>query len=934
MTNSADTRRGADLAQHARDAMGKPSIVRDETADLPSGTPGRCRYSCPVPRPGTWLLACSIVLAVGCGARTATIDDPPEPVDRPQPRPEICNHLDDDLDGLVAVGALDGGMDASRPDAGPDGGIDRDLFVDEDFRDELGRYVHDEHCGGCDMPCVPGGNVLEATCALIEETPVCAALRCAPGFTPSSTGRCVPAYERLCLACADDGDCGDFESARCAMVGGERRCTIGCELGCPDGYACQMDVCVPSGGSCSCNPGDSFTLACALFDPEGERCPGSAVCIDGVLSECAAPDEVCDEADNDCDGTIDEGYRDARGAYSLDIHHCGECGVDCTLSTVPEGDLVCGGDPFAPTCVLECPDAVDGIMPGDRIDADRDIATGCECTVGSLSDVPGPVLAVGEDLDVNCDGADGIVVSSFYVAPDGDDMGPGSPTRPMRTLDLALSRAAESLDTPAPRPHVFVASGIYTETLHVPDGVLVHGGYRRDFLALDPTGFRVQVRAPVGTMAPGGAAVEIRGAGVRETVLEWIEVRGLDATSPSAATFGIYALDPGPNLILRDMTVRAGVPGDGMPGLDGSAGRSFEMLPADGDLPRGAVETATHACIPGAANTVAGGRGGVNRCGGVDVSGGTGGSPHCPEFATFQPSGDAGRPAGGLSGGSGGRGGQDSHGPIMGVGCPGRPLCCGLADFTVPSDFQGPQPGNPGRAGESGTPGRGCSDAFGRFDGDLWRGAGATGGTAGSPGSGGGGGGGGGGSVIDWFDGMCEFADGLGGGGGGGGSGGCGGTLGAPGTSGAPSVAILMRYTMGRPARVPTLRNVRLNPSDGGDGGDGGAGGAGGRGALGAFGGELALSDRSTPTLAGPFPGGRGGPGGAGGDGGGGGGGCGGASVGVWLLGVGSEPPGVAAWRTDNVFVLGAPGVAGRGGGGAAPGTDGAEGGAVDVVVR
>lgn len=901
------------------------------------GSVGRDLYSCPVPRLRVCIFLCSLVLA-GCGARTATIDDPPDPVNRPEPRPEVCNGLDDDLDGLVAVGALDGGsMDAGRRDAGGgEGGIDDDLYIDEDFRDSLGRYVHDDHCGGCDMPCRSSGNVLEATCAIIEETPVCAAIRCAPGFAPSTTGRCVPVHDRLCLACADDGDCGDLEGARCALVAGERRCTVDCELGCPEGYACNADgVCAPAGGSCSCNPGDSFTLACALFDPEGERCPGFAVCTDGVVSECAAPEEVCDEVDNDCNGVIDDGFRDARGAYSLDIHNCGSCGVDCTLSAVPEGDLVCGGDPFAPSCVLACPDAEDGIMPGDRIDADRDIATGCECTVGSLTDEPGPVRASGEDLDVNCDGADGIVIQSFYVAPDGDDAGPGSPTRPLRTLDVALRRAAESLETDSPRPHVFVAAGIYTETLHLPDGVLVHGGYRRDFLALDPDGFRVQVRAPLGTDAPGGAAVEVRGAGTRETVLEWIEVQGLDADGPSEATFGMYVLDPGPRLALRDMTVRAGVPGDGVPGADGTAGRSFESPPRQGQPPRGAIETAAHECIRDPRNEVMGGVGGVNRCDGIDVSGGAGGSPRCPTWAEFQPSGTAGRSAGALPGGTGGAGGQDSRGPIMGPGCPGRPLCCGLADFTVPTDFRGPQPGNPGRSGSSGSPGLGCDEPFGRFMGDAWLGDQATGGTAGRPGSGGGGGGAGGGAVIDHVDGLCEFVDGLGGGGGGGGSGGCGGTAGQPGTSGAPSVAILVRYTAGRPSALPSITGVRLAPSDGGRGGDGGAGGAGGRGAPGAFGGELPREARSTPTLAGPFPGARGGPGGAGGDGGGGGGGCGGASVGVWLLGLGtSEPPGVSEWRASNTFELGRAGLAGRGGGGAAPGGDGAEGGAIDVVVR
>lgn len=888
-----------------------------------------------MPRLGVGCVFCllySFILA-GCGTRTSTIDDPPDPVNRPVPRPEICNGLDDDLDGLVASGVLDGGlMDAGRID----GGVDTDLFVDEDFRDSLGRYVHVDHCGGCNMPCRPSGDALEVTCAIIDERPVCAAVRCAPGLAPSSTGRCVPLGERLCLACADDGDCGDLEGARCALIGGERRCTVGCELGCPDGYVCTPEgVCAPAGGSCSCEPGDSYTLACALFDPEGERCAGSAVCTDGVLSECMPPVEVCDGIDNDCNGIIDDGFRDARGVYSLDVRNCGACGVDCTQSSVPEGDLVCGGDPFAPSCVLACPDAEDGIQVGDRLDADRDIATGCECRVGSLVDEPGPVLAVGEDLDVNCDGADGIVTESFYVAPDGDDSGPGSPTRPLRTISAALRRAAESLDTDSPRPHVFVASGIYTESLQIPDGVRVHGGYRRDFLALDPEGFRVQVRAPLGTEAPGGAAVEIRGAGERETVLQWLEVSGLDADEPSEATFGIYVLDPGPRLALRNLTVRAGVPGDGIPGANGMAGRSYESLPREGGLPRAALEDARHECIRGPSNVVQGGQGGVNRCDGVDVSGGAGGSPGCPTWAAFQPSGDPGRPAGSLPGGSGGEGGQDSRGPIMGTGCPGQPVCCGLADFTVPSDFRWPQPGHPGRNGANGAPGQGCRDAFGRFEGDTWIGDRSTAGTAGRPGSGGGGGGAGGGTVMDHVAGLCEFPDGLGGGGGGGGAGGCGGSAGQPGTSGAPSVALLIRYTRAPSGELPSIIGVRLVPSDGGRGGDGGAGGAGGRGAPGAPGGELPREARSTPTLAGPSPGARGGPGGSGGDGGGGGGGCGGASVGVWLVGVGtSEPPAVARWRAQNDFELGRPGLAGRGGGGAAPGGDGAEGGAIDVVVR
>lgn len=847
-------------------------------------------------------VACALVL--GCG-RTSIADE----VDggaslRPVPTEESCSGLDDDLDGRV----------------------------DEDFVDDAGRYVNDDHCGRCDVVCAPpNNNTLAVQCTSIDDVPTCAATECADGFAPSTTGRCVPAFDRLCLACTDDADCGTHASAVCVDVGDELRCTVGCEQGCPVGYQCIDEHCLPEGGSCSCDPGDSFVVACALEDPAGQLCAGQAVCDDGVLSDCIVPDEICDEVDNDCDGVVDEGFADASGFYNLLVTDCGGCGIDCSSTVVVGAEVICGGDLQAPRCALLCPDELDGVAPGDELDADGDLANGCECTVSDLVDEPGPPGAVGEDLDVNCDGADGEVGGGIYVRTDGDDENPGTPTLPLRTITEGLNRAAASLGSAAPKRDVYVASGSYTEAIVIPDGVHVHGGYQRDFLALEPNGFRSEVRAPVDTPLVGGAALAVQGAGVTSTLIEGLFIRGRDAIGQAQPAFGAYFFDPGPLLTMRDVTIEAGLPGAGANGVNGASG-SGGTSAQSGAIPRPAVEDGSHQCVAGAQNVVQGGSGGSNTCGSTNVGGGRGGNASCPMFAVFQQSGEQGNATPAGFGGAGGTGGQSSSGPVTGSGCPSS-ICCGLADFSVPSQFTGPVAGGPGVDGPSGSGGTGCGDFLGTFADETWRPGRANDGTNGAAGGGGGGGGAGGGPQMNWVDGMCEFADGLGGGGGGGGAGGCGGSAGRAGTSGGPSVALLIRYTT-PPTLVPTLSSNRFSPHEGARGGDGGAGGDGGPGGTGAPGGDVDPSDRTTPTLAGTFAGGRGGQGGTGGSGGGGGGGCGGPSVGVWLTGITSEPPQAILWRFNNTFDLGGGGEAGRAGGGGAPGTDGAAGGAIDVIVR
>ena len=208
---------------------------------------------------------------------------------------------------------------AAREDGGAAAGAERcngldddgDRGVDEDYRDDDGRYLHDAHCGACGRACdAQIANAAEVACISLEGVPSCAATRCAQGFGATRGGSCVPLDDRLCLPCLDDGDCGALGSARCIELAGERRCTRACAGGCPGGYVCyDGDHCIPAAGSCRCQDSAlDFGVACVLSEAAG-GCPGSARCERGELTVCRAPAESCDGVDNDCDRAVDEDVR-------------------------------------------------------------------------------------------------------------------------------------------------------------------------------------------------------------------------------------------------------------------------------------------------------------------------------------------------------------------------------------------------------------------------------------------------------------------------------------------------------------------------------------------------------------------------------------------------------------------------------------------------
>jgi len=371
--------------------------------------------------------------------------------------------------------------------------------------------------------------------------------------------------------------------------------------------------------------------------------------------------------------------------------------------------------------------------------------------------------------DANCDGLDGNLAASLFVAPGGDDAAQGTIGAPLRTIGAAIQRA-----TGKGIQAVLIARGVYRETLVLPSGVSLFGGYDRDSgWRRDP--FDLSLRAEVTTVQLALRAESID----RPT---WVESLVLRATTPrmsgeSAIAVLARAAD---SLRLRHLTLVAegGAPGrsgaPGQPGLADDRGENGAAGCESGEAP---CSSCTQPDI---------GLGGQSKC----ADGGWGGAPGLGMVGgvdgTQMPGGGAGG-AGGPAGSFGLRGGAGSA-------------------------------GGPGAGGAGG-------DGRGRMDGDgLWRGdAGEPGAPGANGGSGGGGGGGGGAMAV-----SCPV---YGGAGGGGGTGGCGGRGGGGGQGGGGSIALLLVDSS------PLVERCVLEAAGGGAGGTGALGGAAGNGGQGGIGG-------------------------------------------------------------------------------------------------
>jgi len=707
--------------------------------------------------------------------------------------------------------------------------------------------------------------------------------------------------------CQGNADC---LSGFCVPAAGGSVCTMECLEECPLDWTCTgimgfgadlVFLCVPE-HLAVCGAGRDLGLlySCSQTwppDPEpGEpfvACYGFQECTPTGWSDCILPQEECDNLDNNCDGLVDEGFVDESGRYCT-LEHCGQCNNNCTFLTYSNAQSVCDKELSIPACAMQC---LDGFF-----DLNGNPEDGCECEFLSATDFP-------DGTDQNCDGSDGSVLDALFVAKNGDDGDSGTIGQPMLTIQAALDRAHEEGIR-----DVYVATGVYAETIELREGVGLYGGYSSDFKKRD---IHLNVTVIMGedfTASQPGAvnAVSIAGK-AQATALDGFTVFGRNNMAGGGSTYAVYVRDCTDGLMVSHNTIEAGAGGAGAKGADGMNGTQG----GSGEDGASAFGVGTANCSqinPGLPRP--GGAVGTGVCAdGSEAPGGAGGGNTCPKTFGEGPTGfENGQQGGGPAGGAGGAGGYDREIWYC-VLFPPAGECHQAAG--------GNETGNPGLTGSDGaggntSGGNGCfaDSAGGTVLDGLWTGSSGLPGEPGSHGSGGGGGGSGGGAQNGS---GCSARTHVGGTGGGGGAGGCGGSGGESGGAGGGSFGLFVVWNE-QPDSVPVVTGNTIVGGVGGPGGQGGNAGSGGPGGAGGLGGEDDFAN--APCSA---PGANGGSGGHGGHGEGGGGGCGGPSYCLFAYGNGQLD--VTTYISENSYVVGFGGIGGSGGPSIGhPGDKGADG--------
>ncbi len=278
------------------------------------------------------------------------------------------------------------------------------------------------------------------TCALHEPSLPDQVFICVPGsMAPCSPcdqdGDCFVNGVDLGDRCVTYGPVGSF-------------CAPKCDDGqpCPEGYDCQPAAggdmrCIYSLGLCPCSAwaiAEVASTSCSN-DSEAGSCEGERVCTVDGLSACSAPTpaaESCNGADDDCDGTADE---DLTGPDCSVSNAHGTCtGTEECLA----GKLFCSAQEPAPEACDGLDNNCDGTVDEGYPDTDKDGLKDCMETDKDDDGAPDgedncPAIQnpEQEDFDLDGDGDACDLDDDNDLVADGKDNCPLAPNPLQEDID-------------------------------------------------------------------------------------------------------------------------------------------------------------------------------------------------------------------------------------------------------------------------------------------------------------------------------------------------------------------------------------------------------------------------------------------------------------------------------------------------------------------
>ena len=288
-------------------------------------------------------------------------------------------------------------------------------------------------CQGTPLPCDDGDACTEDGCAAgacthgaAESAPcddddactsndgcaggVCAGdpVGCSDG-TPCTLDACDPATGCTHtpiegIGCSDGDLCTTADSCSGGVCSGKVKCD--------DGDACTADACDPADGACSappvdcndeddctadaCDPatGCTHTIEPQCVDTDGDGTPDVVDCAPWDATVHPAAAETCDQRDEDCDGSVDEGAC-GQGDPCVQTD---QCTTPICLESSPGGQRYCVSTGDA--CLHPLADGTAEVTPSGSLGCATGTAT-ATCQGGGW----GPPVACGVDLPWCAQGA-------------------------------------------------------------------------------------------------------------------------------------------------------------------------------------------------------------------------------------------------------------------------------------------------------------------------------------------------------------------------------------------------------------------------------------------------------------------------------------------------------------------------------------------------